>query len=148
MVLVIARWETSPCEWRLNSKAIFSWLRQRTLKWEIENISKQPGTWLKMGTVTAQTGLRLLFLTELMKGELLSMEMMMSENQSSWSQVHVTAILGTEETFNPKPGGYINWHCRAARSHIWLLRRPIGEREARRHAAAIVGSSAPTLRKS
>jgi hypothetical protein len=37
-------------------------------------------------------------------------------------------------TFNPKPCGYINLRCRAARSHILLLRRPIGEREALRHA--------------
>jgi hypothetical protein len=50
---------------------------------------------------------------------------------------------------NPKLGRYINWRCpRAARSHIWLLRQPIGEREVLRHASAIVGSSRPTLRKS
>jgi hypothetical protein len=34
-----------------------------------------------------------------------------------------------------------NWRCRAARSRIWLLRRPIGEREALRHTAVVVGSS-------
>ncbi len=49
---------------------------------------------------------------------------------------------------NPKPCGYINLRCRAAWSHIWLLRRPIGEREALRHALAAVSSSGPTLRKS
>jgi hypothetical protein len=49
---------------------------------------------------------------------------------------------------NPKPCGYLNLHCRADRSHIWLLRWPIGEREALRHAPAVVGSSGPTLRKS
>ncbi len=43
--------------------------------------------------------------------------------------------------FNPNPGGYINWRCPAARSHIWPPRRPIGEMEALRHAAAIVKSS-------
>jgi hypothetical protein len=43
---------------------------------------------------------------------------------------------------------HINWRCRAARSYIWLLRQPIGEREALRHATATVGSSRPTLRKS
>jgi hypothetical protein len=48
---------------------------------------------------------------------------------------------------NPKPGGYINWRCRAARSRIWLLRLPIGERESIRHATAIVGSSGPSIRK-
>jgi hypothetical protein len=46
------------------------------------------------------------------------------------------------------PGGCINWRCRAARSRIWPLRRPIGENEALRHATVVVGSSAPTLRKS
>ncbi len=25
------------------------------------------------------------------------------------------------DTFNPKPGGYLNWHYHAARSRIWLL---------------------------
>ncbi len=49
---------------------------------------------------------------------------------------------------NPKPCGYINLHCCADRSHIWLHRQPIGEREALRHAPAVVGSSEPTLRKS
>jgi hypothetical protein len=49
---------------------------------------------------------------------------------------------------NPKPCGYINLSCQVARSHICLLRRPIGEREALRHALAVVGSSGPTLRKS
>jgi hypothetical protein len=44
---------------------------------------------------------------------------------------------------NPKPGGYINWRCHAARSHIWLLRRPIGEKEALRHAPPL--SEAPGL---
>jgi hypothetical protein len=34
----------------------------------------------------------------LMKGEILLMMMMTSENQSSWSQVHATVILGTDET--------------------------------------------------
>jgi hypothetical protein len=36
----------------------------------------------------------------LVKGELKSMRMMMSENQLSWTQVHVTAILlvGTDQT--------------------------------------------------
>ncbi len=47
----------------------------------------------------------------------------------------------TKQLFNPKPGGYINWHCRAAGSRIWLLRRPIGEEEVIRHATAVVGSS-------
>ncbi len=50
--------------------------------------------------------------------------------------------------FNPKPWGYINSHCRAAWSHIWLLRRLIGESEALCHVPAVVGSSRPTLRKS
>jgi hypothetical protein len=50
-------------------------------------------------------------------------------------------------TFNPNPGGYINWCCHVARSNIWPLRRPIGEREALRHATVIVGSSAPSLRQ-
>ncbi len=36
----------------------------------------------------------------------------------------------------------------AAGNHTWLPRQPIGEREALRHAAAVVGSSAPSLRKS
>ncbi len=45
-------------------------------------------------------------------------------------------------------GGYVNWLCRAARSHIPLLRRPIGERESLSHAASVVGSSSPTFRKS
>jgi hypothetical protein len=49
---------------------------------------------------------------------------------------------------NPKLCGYINLCCRAARSHIWLLRRPREEREGPRHATAVVGSSGPTLRKS
>ncbi len=49
---------------------------------------------------------------------------------------------------NPNPGGYINWRCRAARSHIWPPRQPTGEREALHHAAAVVGSMAPSLRKS
>jgi hypothetical protein len=49
---------------------------------------------------------------------------------------------------NPKPCGYINLRCRAAWSHIRLLRRPIREREALRHALAAVSSSRPTLIKS
>ncbi len=48
---------------------------------------------------------------------------------------------------NPKPCGYINFRCPAAWSYIWLLRRPIGEREALGHAPAVVRSSRPTLRK-
>jgi hypothetical protein len=51
-------------------------------------------------------------------------------------------------TFNPNPDGYINWCCHVARSNIWPLRWPIGEREALHHATVIVGSSAPSLRKS
>jgi hypothetical protein len=51
----------------------------------------------------------------------------------------------SEISINPNPGSYINWCCCVARSHIWLLRRPIGEREALRHAAAIVRSSGPTV---
>jgi hypothetical protein len=47
---------------------------------------------------------------------------------------------------NPNP--HINWRCHAARSDIWPPRQPIGEREALRHAAAIVGSSMRSLRKS
>jgi hypothetical protein len=50
-----------------------------------------------MGRVAAQTSVNLLS-HGLMKGELLSMKMVMNENQSSCSQVHVKAILGTEET--------------------------------------------------
>ncbi len=50
-------------------------------------------------------------------------------------------------TLIPKPGGYINWRFGMARSRIWLLRRPIGERESLHHVAAVVGSSA-SLRKS
>ncbi len=47
---------------------------------------------------------------------------------------------------NPNPGGFINVRFRLARSHIWPPRQPIEEREALRHAAAVVGSSAPSLR--
>ncbi len=42
---------------------------------------------------------------------------------------------------NPQLGGYINGHCHAARSRMWLLRQPIGERKSLRHANAVVGSS-------
>jgi hypothetical protein len=48
--------------------------------------------------LTAKTRVSLLFLMGLMKGEILLMMMMTSENQSSWSQFHATAILGTDET--------------------------------------------------
>ncbi len=51
-------------------------------------------------------------------------------------------------TLNSKLGGYINWGCCAAGSHIWLLRQPIGEREFLSHATSVVGSSATSLRKS
>ncbi len=57
------------------------------------------------------------------------------------SKAYIITDLLINSPFNPKPGGYINWRCRAARSHIWLLRRPIREREALRHAAAGVGTS-------
>ncbi len=50
--------------------------------------------------------------------------------------------------FNPNLGGYINWRFPVAKSHIISPRRPIGEREALCHATAVVGSSAPLLRKS
>ncbi len=62
-----------------------------------------------------------------------------------YQQNSCTAVV---REINPKPCGYINFCCRAARSHIWLCRRPIGKREALRHAPAVVGSSRPTLRKS
>ncbi len=48
-------------------------------------------------------------------------------------------------SFNPKPCGYMKLSCSAAWSHIWLLWRPIGEREALRHALAVVSSSGPTV---
>jgi hypothetical protein len=41
--------------------------------------------------------------------------------------------------FNPKLGGYINWRCCAARSRIWPGDQ--GEREALRHAVAVIRSS-------
>jgi hypothetical protein len=50
-----------------------------------------------MGRVAAHKMVNLLFLMGLMKGELLSMKIMICENLSSSSQVHVTAILGTED---------------------------------------------------
>jgi hypothetical protein len=43
----------------------------------------------------------------------------------------------------PNLDSYINWCCPAARSRTWLLRRPIVECEALRHAAA--ESEAPHL---
>jgi hypothetical protein len=50
-------------------------------------------------------------------------------------------------TFYPKPDSYINCCCCVARSRISLLTRPIGGREALRHATAVVRSSMPSLRK-
>jgi hypothetical protein len=48
---------------------------------------------------------------ELMEGELLLMLMMMSENQSSLSQVQATAILGTDESLLRTPFNLANHAC-------------------------------------
>jgi hypothetical protein len=49
---------------------------------------------------------------------------------------------------NCNPEGCKKVHSRAAGSHIWIPRRPIGEREAWRHDVAVVGSFMPSIRKS
>ncbi len=50
--------------------------------------------------------------------------------------------------FNPIPDGDKKVRIHEARSHIWLPRQPMGERESWRHAVAVVRSSAPSLRRS
>ncbi len=50
--------------------------------------------------------------------------------------------------FKPNPDGCKKRCSCAARSHTWLPRWPIGEREAWCHAAAKVGSPTPSFRKS
>jgi hypothetical protein len=46
-----------------------------------------------------------------MKEELLLLMMMMGENQSGYSQVHVTAILGADETLFKTQFIYANHAC-------------------------------------
>jgi hypothetical protein len=53
----------------------------------------------------------------------------------------------TKRWFNSNPDGHKKVHSHAEGSHIWLPKQPIGEREAWRHAAAIVGNFTPSLRK-
>jgi hypothetical protein len=49
-------------------------------------------------------------------------------------------IQPADTILNPKPCCHINLRCRVAKSHIWLLRWPIGEREVLCHAPAAVGA--------
>ncbi len=80
-------------------------------------------------------------------------KMKWSENETKKKRKRIkwnsgTICKETKKNINPNLGSYINWHCHAARSCIWLLRRTIGERKTLHHATAVVGSSVPSLRKS
>ncbi len=70
----------------------------QTLKWELENNSRQPRDLTKnRQSDSLNWESTYSFSRGLWRGELLLM-MMMSANQSSWYQVHVKAFLGTDES--------------------------------------------------
>ncbi len=83
---------------RVNGGRIEGLHSLRKLKWELENNTGQPRDLTKnRQNNTLNKSWLNLSRWVLMKGELVSMKMMtMGENQSSWSQVHVTVILGTD----------------------------------------------------
>jgi hypothetical protein len=71
----------------------------QTLKWELENNSRQPRVLTKnRQSDSLKWESTYSFSRGLWRGELLLMMMVMSENQSSWSQVHAKAFLGTDES--------------------------------------------------
>jgi hypothetical protein len=85
----MAKQEAGSGEWRPNSRATFfnyAQMRVGSNSWQPRNITRnRQSDSLNKSQLTLSC--------ELMKGEILSTKMMMSENQSSRSQVHVTAVL-------------------------------------------------------
>ncbi len=95
MVLVIARWKAGPCERRPNLRATSS----DDLRWELGNNSRKPRNLTKNRQSDSLQESSYSFLRGSDDSPLVSMKMMIfSENQPNWSQIHVTAILGTNET--------------------------------------------------